>query len=66
MKDYNFILNRFTKNNIYANRYRMKKILDKFINQCGCIDIKIVVLLFFLFAFLFTTYYKTDEDCDCN
>ena len=43
----------------------MKTEIKKIINQCGCIDIKLVVLLFFLFAIIYAKYYK-DEECNCN
>lgn len=43
----------------------MKNELQKIINKCGCIDIKIIVLFFFLFAIIYTKYYK-NEDCNCN
>ena len=43
----------------------MKNELQKIINKCGCIDIKIVVLLFFLLVIIYTKYYK-DEECNCN
>ena len=46
--------------------------LKKIINACGCIDIKIVVLLFFVLAVIFSMYGSeistmiTGEDCNCN
>jgi hypothetical protein len=46
--------------------------LKKIINACGCIDIKIVVLLFFILAIIFSMYGSkinnmiTGEDCGCN
>ena len=43
----------------------MKNELQKIINKCGCIDIKIIVLLFFLLVIIYIKYYK-DEDCNCN
>ena len=43
----------------------MKNELQKIINKCGCIDIKIIVLLFFLLVIIYAKYYK-DEDCNCN
>ena len=44
----------------------MKKILQKIINKCGCIDIKIIILLFFLLAIIYTQYGgKFKDDCDC-
>ena len=50
----------------------MNSELKKFINKCGCIDIKVVVLLFFLFVIIYTSYRNeinsmiTGEDCDCD
>ena len=44
----------------------------KIINACGCIDIKIVVLLFFVLAIIFSMYGSqintmiTGEDCNCG
>ena len=45
----------------------MKRELQKIINKCGCIDIKIVILLFFLLAIIYAMYgdNKLKEDCDC-
>ena len=43
----------------------METQFKKIINKCGCIDIKLVILLFFLFAIIYAKYYK-DEECDCN
>jgi hypothetical protein len=46
--------------------------LKKIINACGCIDIKIVVLLFFVLAIIFSMYGSEinhmikGEDCNCN
>ena len=46
--------------------------LKKIINACSCIDIKVVVLLFFILAIIFSMYSSeinnmiTGEDCDCN
>ena len=46
--------------------------LKKIMNACGCIDIKIVVLLFFVLAIIFSMYRSeintmiTGEDCNCN
>lgn len=46
--------------------------LKKIINACGCIDIKIVVLLFFVLAIIFSMYGSeinnmiTGEDCNCG
>lgn len=46
--------------------------LKKIINACGCIDIKIVVLLFFVLAIIFSMYGNeintmiAGEDCNCN
>ena len=34
----------------------MKNELKKFINQCKCIDIKVVVLLFLLLAIIYSMY----------
>ena len=46
--------------------------LKKIINACGCVDIKIVVLLFFVLAIIFSMYGSEinsmiiGEDCNCN
>lgn len=46
--------------------------LKKIMNACGCIDIKIVVLLFFVLAIIFSMYDNeinsmiTGEDCNCG
>ena len=46
--------------------------LKKIINACSCVDIKIVVLLFFVLAIIFSMYGSeintmiTGEDCNCN
>ena len=46
--------------------------LKKIMNACGCIDIKIIVLLFFVLAIIFSMYGQqinsmiTGEDCGCN
>lgn len=46
--------------------------LKKIINACSCIDIKVVILLFFILAIIFSMYGSeintmiTGEDCDCN
>lgn len=45
--------------------------LKKIINACGCIDIKNVVLLFFLLAIILSMYGQQintilGEDCNCN
>jgi len=46
--------------------------LKKIINACGCVDIKIVILLFFVLAIIYSSYYKeinsaiTGKDCDCD
>jgi len=46
--------------------------LKKIINACGCIDIKIVIILFFILAVIFSMYGSkintmiTDEDCNCD
>ena len=45
----------------------MKRTVQKIINKCGCIDIKIVIFLFFLLAIIYTQYgNKLKENCDCN
>ena len=46
----------------------MKQTLQKIINKCGCIDIKVVVLLFFLLIIIMATYNGSvkDEDCNCG
>ena len=45
----------------------MKQTLQKIINKCGCVDIKIVILLFFLLASIYAMYGdKLKEDCDCD
>jgi len=47
--------------------YIMNKTLQKIINKCGCIDIKIVIFLFFLLAIIYSQYGdKLKEDCDCD
>lgn len=44
----------------------------KIINACGCIDIKLVILLFFILAVIFSMYGNdinsiiNEEDCNCN
>lgn len=43
----------------------MKNIIQKIINKCGCIDIKMLVLLFFILAIVYSQY-GLKEDCDCN
>ena len=46
--------------------------LKKIINACSCINIKVVILLFFILAIIFSMYGSeintmiTGEDCDCN
>ena len=46
--------------------------LKKIINACGCIDIKVVVLLFFVLAIIFSMYGSeintmiTGGDCNCG
>lgn len=46
--------------------------LKKIMNACGCVDIKIVILLLFILAIIYVSYHKeinsaiTGEDCDCN
>ena len=42
------------------------KELHEFINKCGCIDIKIVVFLFFLLAIILAMYQQNNESCNCN
>ena len=45
----------------------MKNELQKIINKCGCIDIKIIVLLFFLLVIIYSMYQKNNkENCNCN
>ena len=45
----------------------MKNELQKIINKCGCIDIKIIVFLFFLLAIILAMYQKNNkENCNCN
>ena len=46
----------------------MKNELKKLINQCGYIDLKVVVLLFILFVIIYSIYSESvkDEDCNCN
>ena len=45
----------------------MKKMIQKIINKCGCIDIKIVIFLFFLLAIIYAQYgEQLKDDCDCN
>ena len=43
----------------------MKNELQKVINKCGSIDIKIVVFLFFLLAIIYSMY-QNNKDCNCN
>lgn len=46
--------------------------LKKIINACSCIDIKVIILLFFILAIIFSMYSSeinnmiTGEGCDCN
>jgi len=46
--------------------------LKKIINACSCVDIKIIIILFFILAIIFSMYSSeintmiTGEDCDCN
>ena len=46
--------------------------LKKIINACGCIDIKVIVLLFFVLAIIFSMYSSeinrmiTGENCNCG
>tara|TARA_E500000331_G_C16792369_1_gene512948 strand:+ start:193 stop:339 length:147 start_codon:yes stop_codon:yes gene_type:complete len=46
--------------------------LKKIMNACGCVDIKIVLLLFFVLAIIFYMYGSeinsmiTGEDCQCG
>ena len=50
----------------------MKKIINSIMNACGCVDIKVLILLFFVVAILYSMYSKeinsmiTGEDCDCK
>ena len=44
----------------------MKNELQKIINKCGCIDIKIIVFLFFLLAITLAMYQLNNETCNCN
>tara|TARA_Y100000389_G_C17448932_1_gene513395 strand:+ start:2288 stop:2431 length:144 start_codon:yes stop_codon:yes gene_type:complete len=46
----------------------MKDELKKIINKCGCIDIKVVVLLFFILVAIYAMYQEQvkDEDCQCG
>lgn len=44
----------------------MYKEIKNIINKCGCIDIKILVLLFFILAILYSQYAPIKEECDCN
>ena len=46
----------------------MKEELKKIINKCGCIDIKVVVLLFFILVAIYAMYQEQikDEDCQCG
>ena len=46
----------------------MKGALKKIINKCGCIDIKVVILLFFIFVAIYAVYQESikDEDCQCG
>ena len=44
----------------------MKKNIKNLINQCGCIDIKIVVLLFLLLVIIYSLYFYDKEDCECG
>ena len=46
--------------------------LKKIINACECVDIKIVILLFFVLAIIYASYYKeinsaiTGKECNCD
>ena len=46
--------------------------LKKIMNACSCVDIKIIVLLFFVLAIIFSMYSSeintmiTGEDCQCG
>ena len=46
--------------------------LKKIMNACGCVDIKIIVLLFFVLAIIFSMYSNeinnmiAGEDCQCG
>ena len=44
----------------------MKNELKKIINKCGCIDIKIIIFLFFLLAIILAMYQQNNKDCNCN
>jgi hypothetical protein len=46
----------------------MKNELKKIINKCGCIDIKVIVLLFFILIAVYAMYQENikDDDCQCN
>jgi len=47
--------------------YIMKQTLQKIVKQCGCIDIKVVIFLFFLMVIIYSMYGdKLKEDCDCD
>ena len=43
----------------------MKNELQKIINKCGCIDIKIIVFLFFLLVIILAMYQNNKENCNC-
>jgi len=46
--------------------------LKKIINACGCVDIKIVILLFFILSIIYASYHNeinsaiTGKECDCD
>lgn len=46
----------------------MQEKLKKIINKCGCVDIKIVVLLFFILIAIYSLWGASikDEDCQCG
>ena len=45
----------------------MKATVQKIINKCGCIDIKVIIFLFFLLVIIYSMYgEKLKEECDCN
>jgi len=46
----------------------MKDELKKFVNKCGCIDIKTFVLIFFILIAIYAIYHENikEEDCQCG
>ena len=44
----------------------MKQNIKNLISRCGCIDIKIVVLLFLLLIIIYSLYFYDKEDCQCD